>query len=365
MKKNLKIYLFIVVSVAFHYFIFSEDKIINVLCYHQFTSWDEEDAKDKKRKNIFSISAKKFEEHLKFLKDNGYNVISMKKFLSYLDGVDSLPDNSVIITIDDGYRSAYDIAFPLLKKYGFPATIYIYSVFFGGRNNLNKNIIKEMLKYNIDVGSHSWTHPVLTKRKRSWSDEEYLAFLEKEVIKSKIFLESKLKIPVETFAYPYGLYSKEVCYIVKKAGYRAAFSVVGGMNTFDTPRYALHRRLIFNSTGVKDLKKFLSKRPIKIKNIYPSDSEVLEDKTPELCIFLAEDSNINTATIKIKLNNKELKDVKYDSFNKKVSYYHKKPLSGGAYVVTINAKGFFTEEYEYSWLFVIGKPSKKGLYAEK
>lgn len=365
MKKNLKIYLLLIIFTAFYYLIFSEDKIINVLCYHQFTSGDEEDAKDKKRQNIFSISAEKFEEHLKFLRDNGYNVISMKKYLSYLDGVDSLPGNSVIITIDDGYRSVYDIAFPLLKKYGFPATVYIYSVFFGGRNNLNENIIKEMLKHNIDIGSHSWTHPVLTKRKGSWSDEEYLSFLEKEIVKSKIFLESKLKMSVETFAYPYGLYSKEVVYIVKKAGYRAAFSVVTGMNTSDTSRYALHRTLIFNSTGVENLKKILLKRPIKVKDIYPSDSDVLEDRTPELRVFLVEDSNINTATIKIKLNNKQLKDVNYDSLIKKVSCYHKKPLSDGAYVVTINAKGFLAEEYEYSWLFVIGKPSNTGLYTEK
>lgn len=365
MKKNTKKFLIFIIFIIFCFSAFSENKIINVLCYHQFTKDTAEDTDNNEKSNPFSISAEKFEEHLKFLKDFGYNVISMKKYLDFLDGVDSIPDNSVIITIDDGYRSVYNIAFPLLKKYNFPATVYIYSVFFGGRNNLNEGIIKEMTKHNIDFGCHSWTHPILTKRKSSWSDEDYLSFLEKEIIKSKIFFESKLKMGFETFAYPYGLYSKEVIYIIKKAGYRAAFSVVPGMNVSNTNRYALYRTLIFNSTDTKKLKEILWKRPIRVKDVYPSDSDMLEDRTPELCIFLAEDVNINTATIKIKLNNKEIKDVNYDSLKKKVSCYHKKPLSDGAYVATISAKGFFAEKYEYSWLFVIGKPSKTGIYIVK
>ncbi len=364
MKSKFKFVFFLISLIGIYFYGFCEEKIINVLCYHKFIT-QEEDMKERKKQDIFSISAEKFEEHLKFLKDNGYNVISMKKYLSFLDGVDSIPDNSVIITIDDGYKSVYDIAFPLLKKYGFPATVYVYSVFFGGRNNLNEGNIKEMAKYNINVGCHSYTHPVLTKRKSSWSDNEYLTFLEKEIIKSKIFFESKLKIPFETFAYPYGLYSKEVVYMIKKAGYRAAFSVVPGVNTSDTPRYALYRTMILSSMGVESLKKILWKRPLKVKDIYPADSDVLEDKTPEFKAFLTEDSKINTATIKFKLNNKELKSVNYDSLTKKISCYNKKPLSDGAYVATITAKGLIGEEFEYSWLFVIGKPANMGLYAEK
>ncbi|MCX7698352.1 MAG: polysaccharide deacetylase family protein, partial [Candidatus Goldbacteria bacterium] len=239
---------------------------------------------------------------------------------------------------------------------------YIYSVFFGGKNNLNEENIKEMSKYNIDIGCHSWSHPVLTKRKASWTDDEYLSFLEKEIIKSKIFFESKLKIPMETYAYPYGLYSKEVIYMIKKAGYRAAFSVVPGVNTSDTPRYALHRTLIFNSTGVESLKKILLKKPIKVKDVYPMDSDIIEDKTPIFSVSLVDDSKINTSTIKFKLNSKELKNINYDFLTKKITCQNGKPLSNGVYVVTINAKGFSGEEYEYSWLFVIGKPADTGIY---
>ena len=361
MTKKIKFFLFFIYFLVFYTLAFSDDKIINVLCYHKFSAGQEE-TENKKKQDIFSISAELFEEHLKFLKNNGYNVISMKKYLSFLDGVESIPDNSVIITIDDGYKSIYDIAFPLLKRYNFPATVYIYSVFFGGRNNLNESNIKEMTKYGIDIGCHSYTHPILTKRKNSWSDEEYISFLEKEIVKSKIYLESKLKMPLETFAYPYGLYSKDVIYMIKKAGYRAAFSVVSGMNTQETSRYSLHRTMIFNSTGVENLKKILNKKPIKVKDIYPADSDVLEDRTPEIRAYLITDMNINTATIKIKLNNKELKDVSYDSLSKKISCYHRKSLSDGAYVATIYAKGLQGGEYEFSWLFVIGKPSDKGLY---
>jgi hypothetical protein len=245
----------------------------------------------------------------------------------------------------------------LLKKYEYPATIFIYSVFFGGKNNLNEDIIKEMMEFNFDVGSHSYTHPYLTKRNNFDSDEEYLSFLEKEIIKSKTFFESKLKMPIETFAYPYGLYSKEIIQIVKKAGYKAAFSVVSGMNVSDTPECALHRNLIFNTTTVKKLKKILDKKPIKVKEVYPADGEILENRYPELKILLAADSDMNTATIKFQLNNKEITDINYDSMARELKCYREKPLSDGVYVATINAKGLNKEEYEYSWLFVIGKTS--------
>ncbi|MBP7791645.1 MAG: polysaccharide deacetylase family protein [Candidatus Goldbacteria bacterium] len=357
MNHYLKTSVLVVSFVVYYFFAFSQDKIINVLCYHKFTKGTETIAADTKKHDIFSISEERFEEHLKFLKESGYDVISMKQYLSYLAGTGSIPDNSVLITIDDGYRSLYDIAFPLLKKYEFPATIFIYSVFFGGKNNLNEDMIKEMMKFNFDVGSHSYTHPNLTKRNNFSSDEEYLSFLEKEIIKSKTFFESKLKMPVETFAYPYGLYSKEIIQIVKKAGYRAAFSVVTGMNVSDTPGYALHRTLIFNSTTVKSLKKILDKKPIKVKEVYPADGEIMEERNPEFHVLLAEDSNLNTATIKFQLNNKEIGKINYDSKIREIKCSREKPLSDGTYVATINAKSLNKEEYEYSWLFVIGKTS--------
>jgi hypothetical protein len=225
-----------------------------------------------------------------------------------------------------------------------------------GKSYLKSRFSRKVIYKRVENFSHGTNLIAFTQ------EDIPLSLRENEIIKSRIYLESKLKIPLETFAYPYGLYSKEVIYMIKKAGYRAAFSVVSGMNTSETPRYALHRTLIFNSTGVEGLKKILRKKPIKVKEIYPVDSDVLEDRTPELRAFLVEDSNLNTATIKFKLNNKELKDVRYDTLTKKISCYHRKPLSNGAYVATINAKGMLGEEYEYSWLFVIGKPSNTGLY---
>jgi len=71
-----------------------------------------------------------FDQQMRYLKDNHYRVISLNELLDFLNYRHAIPKRSVLITIDDGYRSAYDIAYPILKKYGFKATLFIYTDFY-------------------------------------------------------------------------------------------------------------------------------------------------------------------------------------------------------------------------------------------
>lgn len=343
---------------------FADDKIVNVLCYHRFKVRKITDKEKKKWGDAYSLKPEQFDEQMNFLKENRYNVITMKDYIDYMYGKKEIPEKTVIITIDDGYRCTYEYAYPILKKYGFKATIYLYQDFLpGGKNALTVQQIKEMRSGGFEFGCHSKSHPVLTK-KGKMNDEEYIKFLEKEILGAKKYLEGLLNSPIDTFAYPYGSYSKEVHLIIKKAGYKLAFSVVPSYNTKDTDKFSLKRTMIYNSTTLDKFKAILEKKQLKIKDIYPDDGDVINDNTPELKATLIEDSHLNTTTIKFKMGRVVLKDSIYNPHTKMVSYSYslnKSKLKNGTHVAKVIAQDNNGNEYESAWLFIVGKPTKMDL----
>jgi peptidoglycan/xylan/chitin deacetylase (PgdA/CDA1 family) len=329
----------------------ADDPVINVLCYHRFQETGG------KSKDSYWINQERFESHLLYLKENGYNVVPMKRYVDFIEGREKdMPEKSVIITIDDGYQSVYEYAYPLLKKYGYSAVVYLYSVFFpGGKNALSTEDVKIMMADGFEFGSHSYTHPYLTQRKNHPDDQEYLKMLRHEIIDSKKYLEKKTGVKVETLAYPYGLYSGVITEIIKEAGYKAAFSVVPSYNTADTDRYMLKRTMLYSSDKAEKLIKILEKKPLKLSEMSPADGEIIAETPLKVTAMLVEDSLLNTATIKFKMGNVELKDSVYDPAIRTVVYeYTTKPLGKGVHVASVVADGKNGGRYEYSWMFVIG-----------
>lgn len=339
-----------------------EDKPVNVLCYHRFKARKITDEKKKKWGDPYAMTPEQFEEQMQWLKDNGYNVIPMKKYVEYLYGKGTLPDKPVVITIDDGYECTYSKAYPILKKFGYPAAIYLYKSFIpGGKNALTFDNVKEMMKDGLEVGIHSNTHSILTRKDKGCIEECYKKKLEKEIIEPKEYLEKKLGVAMDTFSYPYGTYSKETRAIVAKAGYRAAFSVVASYNTKDTDIYSLKRTMMMNTTTVDKLKRILEKKPLKLSELYPADGDIITDRTPELKAVLVDDSKINTATIKFKMGTVLKKESVYNPETKVLTYYYKDKLPMGTHVAKVVAEGKEGGEHEYAWLFIIGRPTKMNL----
>ncbi len=351
-----------------------DDTVVNVLCYHRFSERKITNPAKAKQGDIYYISPELFEQHIRFMKKNGYNIIKMSEYLEYLDGRRKLPAKPVVITIDDGYKSIYQEAYPILKAEKVSAITYIYQNFLpGGRAALDVKEIKEMAANGFEFGCHSNTHPVLTmryikedgKNSRYMEDMEYLKFLEKEIIEPKKYLEEKTGLKIETMAYPFGSYSTEVIQFVRRAGYRAAFSVVASMNTAETDRYALKRTMIYNSTSVDDLKKILEKKPLKVKSHYPSDGQIVKEKMPVIRAELVSDSGLNTTTVKLRMGNVILNTSSYKPETKEITYRYQRKLNKGTHVATVQAEGLDGAKHEYSWLFIIGTPVKnEALYIE-
>src|SRR5215813_10009273 len=94
---------------------------VPILCYHRFGS---EEGK-------MVLSPKVFAQQMEYLQQNGYRVLRLSELASFLRGKRQLPAKAVVLTIDDGYNSMYFHAYPILKRYGFPATIFVYTDFIG------------------------------------------------------------------------------------------------------------------------------------------------------------------------------------------------------------------------------------------
>jgi peptidoglycan/xylan/chitin deacetylase (PgdA/CDA1 family) len=224
---------------------------VPILCYHRF---------DPGCESPLCVPGSVFEKQMQHLKSNGYRVISPKDILAFLDYKQPLPKNAVMITIDDGYRSAYDVAYPILKKYGFTATLFIYTNFVGVSSKaITWDQLKELKTNGFTIGSHTIAHSDLTTQAKDEDESAYHERLRREIIGSKAILDKKLHQDTYFFAYPFGRANMKAMMISHQAGYRLAVTVNRGGNAFFANRFLLRRDQILRrdmTTFARRLKTF-------------------------------------------------------------------------------------------------------------
>ena len=209
--------------------------------------------------NPFSVSPEDFEKQVQFLSQK-YNVISLEELVAYTRGErDDLAPRSVAITLDDGFEDNYTFAYPILKKYGIPATIFVIVERIesndkppGETNYLSWDQVVEMSENGTSIGSHTLTHP--------WLTEVSLQEARREIVESKARLEQRLGKPVRLFAYPGGRvcdFNPQIKTIVAESGYTGACVGLNGTNGRDTDPYLLRRTKIEVDDGMEVFKKAL------------------------------------------------------------------------------------------------------------
>jgi len=220
---------------------------VPILAYHRIGEGNVSDLRE------YSLTIKSFRKQMRYLKEKGFNSISIKKLFEFLKTGEPLPKNPIAITFDDGFKETLDNAIPILEKYGLKATFFIVSGKTGGENDWDKKYkessyslasfdeIKKIKGEMLEFESHSLTHQKLS----TVSGEELL----KEIVFSKQILEANLGKDISFFSYPYGKYGEEIKKIVKEAGYSAAFSVNQGKVMPGDDLFELKRVEIFRSDG--------------------------------------------------------------------------------------------------------------------
>jgi peptidoglycan/xylan/chitin deacetylase (PgdA/CDA1 family) len=220
---------------------------IPILTYHRFT----EDCN-----SPLCVPKRLFKLQMRYLKENGYRVITPEELLAFLEYRNGLPKKSVLITMDDGYRSAYDVAYPILKEYGFTATLCIYTSFVGvSKIAITWDQLREMKANGFTIGSHTIYHSDLTRPQEEETEPEFIARMEEEIQGSKKIIDKKLGQDTYILAYPYGHYDQRSINVARQAGYRIAMSVRRGGNPFFANPLSLRRDQIFEG----DIQTFLSR----------------------------------------------------------------------------------------------------------
>ena len=197
-----------------------------------------------------AVSRRAFESQMEYLKDQGYQVISIDQFMEFLDFKDQAPQKSVVISIDDGWKSFFEVAYPVLKKYGYPATLFVQPDLIGNKDALSWQQLSYMAGDGLDVQCRVRTHRSLKKLQIKNELNRYLTELDRELLQSKAAIESKLGKTCRYLAYPDGPTNSLLIAFAKKHGFRAGFKSRGNSNPFFVGQYQIQRATV---TGNEDL----------------------------------------------------------------------------------------------------------------
>lgn len=215
---------------------------VPVLCYHRFGPTVADS---------MTVTTAVFEAHLKYLHDNGYTVIPLQTLVDYeLGKAPPPPAKSVVITMDDGHRSVYEQALPLIKQYRFPVTLFIYPSAISNPH-APYAMSWEQLHELVDTGlfsiqSHTYWHPNFKIEKRRLSPAEYDKFVTTQLQKSKSTLEKRFGTQIDVLAWPFGIYDDDLLDRAKAAGYVAAFTI-DGKQVHDGERLQALPRFLMNN----------------------------------------------------------------------------------------------------------------------
>src|SRR5438874_2420689 len=191
-----------------------------IYCYHRLV--------DKIRYPGTEITPAAFEAEMKELKNRGITVISLQDLLAWKRGEKNIPPRCAVISFDDGWKSQYEVAWPILKKYGYPFTMFIYTEgvaggSLGGGQAITWEQLADTRDNGVDIEAHTATHQDLReghaitlvgagvkRTKTKLTGPQYEQWLHNEVVGCKQLLEQRLGIKINCFAVPFGTYNEHV-----------------------------------------------------------------------------------------------------------------------------------------------------------
>ncbi len=312
--------------------------LIPVLIYHRILP---------KALSIYDYTPELLEGHLRFFQENGYTPITALRMIEMMGQPEQLPEKPVILTFDDGHKSHYTEALPLLKKYGYQATFFVYTDVISEKSDkqLTWDELRVMRQNGMDIQSHTKSHPHLTQALKNESKEAYLKRLINEIQGSKLILEKHLQQKVDLLAYPYGWFNQAIETLAVQAGYQGIFTVNWGANLPTENPLRIKRRVMENSISKAELERLLSARPLPIEIIHPEDAATFS-KVPEIK-FKITDSKTATVEIKVRSSIGKISQNEEGFF----TWQGLKELRPGYHMIVI--KGFNKEDqpFIHSWGF--------------
>ena len=240
-----------------------EDFGLISLMYHRF---------EENKYPSTNIKIEDFRSHLEILRKSNIKLINPKDFEKEISK--NKKQRKILLTIDDGFLSFYNNAWPLLKKNKIPFILFVSTREVGNSNYMSWNQIKEISKEDfVEIGNHSHTHDYLV--------DETNEIIRADIQKSINIFKEKLGKNSKFFSYPFGEYSENFKNIIETLGFKYAFGQHSGVidetkNIFELPRFPINEKY-------GELKRFTSLTktlPFKYKKILPEEKYLINNKNP-------------------------------------------------------------------------------------
>lgn len=290
-----------------------------------------------------------FSDHLAFLKNNGYKVMNFTEAVHYLQQ-EGVYEKAAVITIDDGFKSFYESALPLLRQYGYPSTLFINTGSIGGRDYMSWKNIKESIEAGVEIGNHSHSHGYFL----NVGEQNRIDTFRAELRIAQQLIEENLGVIPKVFAYPYGEFSPEMAAAVEKEGFIAAAAQNSGVmyskgDFFAFPRFPM-------STAYSSSEKFADKarmKALEVAHIKPESFLISSDiSQPQLRLtFLKENLYLDDLQCFIQ-GGESVMETKENGDFIEVTVSPKTPLKARRTLYTLTIKDTSNTWHWYSHLWI-------------
>ena len=211
---------------------------VPILVYHRFGPVVADD---------MTVTTRVFESQLQIIHDRGYTVVPLADLIAYLQGTGAPPPpRSVVITVDDAHRSIYTEMLPLIRRYRYPVTLFVYpSAVSNASYAMTWEQLRELQRTGLfTIQAHTYWHPNFRVEKRRLAAADYVRFVDRQFTLSQSVLEKRLGARPDMMAWPFGIYDDELMATARRDGYVAAFTlerrpVSKSDNLMALPRYLM------------------------------------------------------------------------------------------------------------------------------
>ena len=309
---------------------------------------------------VTSVNPVEFAEHLDYLDRNGFQILPLSELLEWVATGKALPEKSAAITFDDGYKSVYQNAVPLLKARGWPFAIFINPQAIDRRYGayMNWDELREVRKMGGELLNHTNSHDHLIRRLAGESTKAWEKRVSSDITKAQQRIEAETGAAPRLLAYPYGEFSPELKSLVVMLGYTGVAQQSGVVSPFSDIAAIPRFPMMGSYAGKKAFSLRVNSRPLPVKVLHGEDNLLKADQRRPLLRAELGSANFKMQALRCFLSSGEAMQIKWVDRKKKIFELMSEadlPAGRSKYTCTAPARDNYRSYYWFSHLWIIPK----------